>query len=254
MDTPIDRFITAERCLEALRSNDSKWASAQKRLHQLSAIQACEKKKAYRKVAEISGDWTGRLETLKTLNLHEELNQPQSERAVQFNELNQAERADNIKFGSPGWGYDILEPDTFFINIAQLFELEKMVCKINRQRVGHCVLLHVDECLSLIKTLVDNGQGQMLIDPVTLLPAEYDFIRLLVMLDDWSPGQFFIFGDDVLTHWKQGDTFSFDWLKAPHASSNSSHHIRHTLKVTGMIRKNSNHWLESQQKPITLTL
>jgi alpha-ketoglutarate-dependent taurine dioxygenase len=61
-----------------------------------------------------------------------------------------------------------------------------------------------------------------------------DIVRITVMLEDWQPGQFIIYGNTVYQQWRAGDCHFFDWKNIPHATANASEHTRITLQVTGL--------------------
>lgn len=58
--------------------------------------------------------------------------------------------------------------------------------------------------------------------------------RIAVFLQDWEPGQFYMYGTKVLTHWKAGEAHIFDWANVPHATANASHNPRVSLLLTGL--------------------
>jgi hypothetical protein len=53
------------------------------------------------------------------------------------------------------------------------------------------------------------------------------------MLEDWEPGQFYMYGNLVYDRWRAGDAHVFDWPNVPHATANASRKIRPALQVTG---------------------
>lgn len=58
--------------------------------------------------------------------------------------------------------------------------------------------------------------------------------RITIMLDDWKPGQFYMYGNYVYSHWRAGEAHIFDWANVPHATANASNTPRATLQVTGI--------------------
>ena len=58
--------------------------------------------------------------------------------------------------------------------------------------------------------------------------------RITIMLEDWQPGQFYMYGNHVYSHWKAGEAHIFDWPNVPHATSNASSYPRPTLQITGL--------------------
>ena len=58
--------------------------------------------------------------------------------------------------------------------------------------------------------------------------------RITIMLDDWQPGQFYMYGNCIYSHWRAGEAHIFDWPNVPHATANASNTPRATLQVTGL--------------------
>ena len=58
--------------------------------------------------------------------------------------------------------------------------------------------------------------------------------RITIMLDDWQPGQFYMYGNYLYSKWKAGEAHIFDWASVPHATANASNTPRATLQVTGL--------------------
>jgi hypothetical protein len=58
--------------------------------------------------------------------------------------------------------------------------------------------------------------------------------RITIMLDDWEPGQFYMYGNYVYSHWRAGEAHIFDWANVPHATANASNHARATIQITGL--------------------
>ena len=58
--------------------------------------------------------------------------------------------------------------------------------------------------------------------------------RITIMLDDWQPGHFYIYGNCVYSHWRAGEVHIFDWANVPHATSNASNTSRAVLQITGL--------------------
>ena len=56
----------------------------------------------------------------------------------------------------------------------------------------------------------------------------------MVMLQDWEPGQFLMYGNQMFDRWRAGDVHTFDWQNLPHATANASLTPRPMLVVTGV--------------------
>lgn len=101
--------------------------------------------------------------------------------------------------------------------IVDFFELDQTKARIHIQKTGQVFNRHIDK-------LDDIYPG---IDPKRI-------IRFAVMLEDWEPGQFYQYGNDMYDRWRAGDCHYFDWWNVPHATANASNHARYTLQVTGI--------------------
>ena len=58
--------------------------------------------------------------------------------------------------------------------------------------------------------------------------------RITIMLEDWKPGQFYMYGNYVYDRWQAGEAHIFDWANVPHATANASNHPRPTIQITGL--------------------
>jgi len=59
-------------------------------------------------------------------------------------------------------------------------------------------------------------------------------IRIIVMLEDWKPGQFYSYGTYNYSHWRAGDINYYSWQDTPHATANASLWPRSILRITGL--------------------
>ncbi len=73
--------------------------------------------------------------------------------------------------------------------------------------------------------------------------------RLMIMLDDWAPGQVMMFGGKHIHHWKKGDAIYFRWQDLPHGTANFGHTNRPLVLTTGEINEEFESLL--QQKTVT---
>jgi hypothetical protein len=58
--------------------------------------------------------------------------------------------------------------------------------------------------------------------------------RITFFLDDWKPGQFYMYGTYVYDRWCAGEAHIFDWPNVPHATANASNHVRAAIQITGL--------------------
>ena len=86
--------------------------------------------------------------------------------------------------------------------------------KLHIQLTGEVVTMHMDKHYEL-----DGGEAR----------------RFLIALEDWEPGQFVMFGNQLCERWTAGDIFTWEWKDIPHATANASLHKRPLLAVTGVV-------------------
>lgn len=103
-----------------------------------------------------------------------------------------------------------------FIKIAEYFKLDDMTFKFMCQMPGQSFRLHIDKM-----------QHRYPKDP-------WKIVRIQVALDDWYPGQFWLYGNTHYKQWKKGEVSVFDWVNIPHATGNVSRYPRPFLQMTGL--------------------
>jgi hypothetical protein len=99
--------------------------------------------------------------------------------------------------------------------MTDVFALEPVKSKLHVQFTGESLNLHIDKLYDLDA------------DPNNV-------IRIMVMLQDWEPGQFLMYGNQMFDRWRTGDIHTFDWQNLPHATANASLTPRPMLVVTGV--------------------
>lgn len=106
---------------------------------------------------------------------------------------------------------DLETPD--LTRAVSLFKFDKIFdAQVQIQHPGNTVTLHHDDFTSI----------------------EDKTIRLLILLEDWQPGQSMCFGNTTLTCWKSGDVIFTDVEKIPHSTSNAGWVSRSLLQITGV--------------------
>lgn len=128
--------------------------------------------------------------------------------------------------------------------VATILGLTSPIARIQIQDPGQMVLPHCD---NLAKTYVGELAESEHYHAVTL--SEQDrarfakdprsATRILIMLQDWRIGQGFSTEDGVITNWRRGDVFAWDWPTAVHATFNNGYWPRPLLRITGMT---TDHW------------
>jgi hypothetical protein len=100
--------------------------------------------------------------------------------------------------------------------MSNYFGIEDAKIRMHYQQPGQMFNLHIDKL-----------QERCPDDPERV-------IRMSVMLTDWEPGQFYLYGTTTYTRWRAGDVHIFDWANVPHATANASRSMRPVLQVTGL--------------------
>ena len=105
-------------------------------------------------------------------------------------------------------------------NIKQLssqFALDQEKTRVHVQRTGQVFNQHIDK-----------------LDMVYPDSKLADIVKLVVMLEDWRPGQFYIYGTCTYTHWRAGEVHWFDWFNTPHSTANASNFPRFSVNIMGL--------------------
>ena len=100
--------------------------------------------------------------------------------------------------------------------MTDYFSLESVKSKLHIQFTGEVLNMHIDKLYDLDA------------DPKKI-------IRIMVMLQDWEPGQFIMYGNQQFSKWRAGDIHTFDWPNIPHATANASNKPRPMLVITGVM-------------------
>lgn len=114
--------------------------------------------------------------------------------------------------------------------MSEYFGLEDPKIRMHYQQPGQMFNLHIDK---LQERCPDNPER---------------VIRMTVMLDNWRPGQFYLFGTATYSHWKAGEVHVFDWANVPHATANASRYMRPTLQITGLKTEKTQSMLDQAGK------
>lgn len=113
--------------------------------------------------------------------------------------------------------------------MTDFFCLEPVKSKLHIQFTGEVLNMHIDKLYDLDA------------DP-------HNVTRIMIMLQDWEPGQFLMYGNQQFDRWKAGDIHTFDWQNLPHATANASNKPRPMLVVTGVKTENTNKILQKEIK------
>lgn len=113
--------------------------------------------------------------------------------------------------------------------MTDFFCLEPVKSKLHIQFTGEVLNMHIDKLYDLDA------------DPNNV-------IRVMVMLQDWEPGQFLMYGNQQFDRWRSGDIHTFDWQNLPHATANASNKPRPMLVITGVKSDKTNNLLQKEIK------
>lgn len=100
------------------------------------------------------------------------------------------------------------------IKMSEFFGLKGAGVRLHMQAPGQMFNLHIDK-------LYDRAE------------KPDDVMRIVIMLTDWEPGQFYQYGTFNFSHWRSGDVHTFDWPNVPHATANASRSVRPTMNIIG---------------------
>ncbi len=99
--------------------------------------------------------------------------------------------------------------------MTDFFALRPVFPKLHIQFTGEVLNMHIDKLHDLD-------------------PNPDNVVRIMVMLQDWEPGQFLMYGNQQFDRWRAGDVHKFDWQNLPHATANASNLPRPMLVITGV--------------------
>lgn len=115
------------------------------------------------------------------------------------------------------------------LKMVDYFELKNVKAKLHTQFTGEMLNLHIDKLYDLDA------------DPDNV-------VRIMVMMTDWEPGQFIMYGNQIYHRWQAGDINTFDWQNLPHATANASLTPRPMLVITGVLTDNARKKLQDTIK------
>lgn len=124
---------------------------------------------------------------------------------------------------------------------------------INYQPPSGSFPRHVDFLTTGFKRAIEHDSkiANMEFDPLSKGPKKYTLKRLLIPLDDWTPGQMWHFEEHFWSNWKSGQIIDFNWAHCRHGTANAGYTPRPLVKITGLITED--HWLHTGEwKEFTL--
>lgn len=112
---------------------------------------------------------------------------------------------------------DKLEQYTELFKIVNSFGLDDPRGRIHVQKTGQVFNYHIDTLDLLFPGIPEDK-----------------LIRITVMLEDWRPGHFYMYGTCIYDRWEAGEYHWFKWRDVPHATANASSYPRCSLVITGI--------------------
>lgn len=125
----------------------------------------------------------------------------------------------------------LITDKVFLSNLEKQLKIKHAAARIQTLLPGQMTMEHLDDC--------DSGYIQL----YDFSPEEKTFYRnnpyyvkrFLILMEDWKPGQGIMFGKDVFTDWKKGDTIEWDWVNDVHSTFNTGFWARSLIRLTGVI-------------------
>lgn len=120
--------------------------------------------------------------------------------------------------------------------IAEFLGFRKPSGRVQVLTPGASLPLHLDNLeVGYILNCEDSYQNnEFTQEDLDLFYANrYNAQRVLVMLEDWKPGQLILFEDQVFSHWKAGDVVHWPWQTVIHSTVNSGYWNRPLLRLSG---------------------
>ena len=108
--------------------------------------------------------------------------------------------------------------------LIKLSKLEKAYLAVNMNPPGTINPWHYDTCAGLLKR---NDKSSFDLQ---------DALRILIFIQPWHWGHFLQVGNQIITHWEQGDVFTWEYQRY-HLASNSGIKPRYIIAITGFTKK-----------------
>ena len=139
-------------------------------------------------------------------------------------------------------GFDKLNHVKGLEKVTDLLGVEKPDTTIHLQHPSQICKLHMDNISSYFQHITDVTEdfNEQEFDHKMRQPkGSRTLYRLFVALDDWHPGQSWLWGDTPWVGWKKGDVVNFQWRAVPHGTCNYGWHLRPMLRITGFLKDES---------------
>lgn len=139
-------------------------------------------------------------------------------------------------------GFDKLNHVKGLEAITDVLGMEKPDTTIHLQHPGQICKLHMDNISSYFQHITDvtDDFKEQEFDHRSRQPVgSRNLYRIFVALDDWHPGQSWLWGETPWLNWKKGDVVNFQWRAVPHGTCNFGWHLRPMLRITGFLKDES---------------
>jgi hypothetical protein len=133
--------------------------------------------------------------------------------------------------------------------------MENCDVTIHVQQPSQICKLHMDNITSYfhhVTDVADEFSTQEFDHKMRQPKGSKPLYRLFVALDDWHPGQSWLWGETPWIGYKKGDVVNFQWRAVPHGTCNFGWHIRPMLRLTGFLQDESIVTRTNQQWSIDL--
>lgn len=174
-------------------------------------------------LGRFEGDWTTELEIIRNRSKQDTWAEMDKSRAESTNAPSyiKLEEHDVTRGGAKAETPIIARTEDFsscpqIQKMADWFGVENAQKNIHTQYTGQQFTLHIDKQWSRCPEDPDR------------------VVRIITMLEDWKPGQFYSYGTYIYSHWRAGDINAYSWQDTPHATANASLWPRSILRVTGL--------------------
>ena len=136
------------------------------------------------------------------------------------------------------------EPEfDIFYSIMDWLEVEVHQSRVHIQKLGQVMPIHIDQQVRYNRPGYRDLWLKKGADKNPLLLR-----RFLIMLQDWTQGHVWQFGNTYYQGYKSGSCITYDWCNIPHGTANFSYTPRLTLQITGFVSEKTQ-WLIDHPSP-----
>ena len=130
------------------------------------------------------------------------------------------------------------EYEIFHEAIKQM-DIDVHQSRIHVQKMGQCTPIHIDQQMRYArpgwrKIWTDAGADKQ---PLKLR-------RFLIMLQPWTQGHVWQFGNKYFQGYSGGEAVTYDWCNMPHGTANFAYEPRFTFQITGFVGEKMQGWID----------